>query len=408
MNSLLGSFAVALIAFSIGRGAIAQENEYTVRIPVKAAVHAPLTTDFDFGTVILGAQPARSFSFTNRSAKATTVGAVQAVGKARILEHSCTGVLEPNQTCALTLALQTDTLGVNTGSVSVSHSQAEVPDLYNLSAKAVTSSAVLRFDEATSNFGNQLLRSASEPRVLTLRNTGNESVELDSVRFARSTSHYLLEDSTCEGTLAAGSTCKVSVVFRPQALGPVSASLSYALADGTVVNAVSLLGTGVQGVPSWSTTELSFTDVPAGQESAPKTATLTNTGLGPLGITSLRLKGTMGESEYFWISSTTCANTLLPGASCQVSVKFSAPDTAFRTGTLELQASGTTSPLTRVQVWARPVTKEALLLVEPGSLAFGDVPVGAPKTLPPPVKAPAAAPSGKALWPGDGSYYFDS
>jgi len=28
--------------------------------------------------------------------------------------------------------------------------------------------------------------------------------------------------------------------------------------------------------------------------------------------------------------------------------------------------------------------------------------------LPPPVKAPAAAPSGKALWPGDDSYYFDS
>src|SRR5574337_1084479 len=47
-----------------------------------------------------------------------------------------------------------------------------------------------------------------------------------------------------------------------------------------------------------------------------------------------------------------------------------------------LAEQGYISPLTRVQVWARPVTNEALLVVEPGSLAFGDVPVGAPKTLP--------------------------
>jgi len=383
MNSSTRRFAATLLACSlVGTGASAQESEYTVRIPVRAAEHAPYTTDFDFGTVIVGSQPSRGFTFTNRSAKPSTVGAVQAVGKARILEHNCTGTLEPNQTCALTLALQADALGVNTGSVSVSHSQADAPDLYNLSVKGIDAGALLRFDEATVNYGNQLLRVASEPRVLTLRNRGGEDVDLDSVRFARSTSHYLLLDSTCEGTVPAGGACEVSVAFRPQALGPVSASLSYALADGTVVNGVSLLGTGVQGMPLWSTTELSFTNVAAGQESAPKTATLTNTGLGPLGLTSLTLKAATGDTDYFWISETTCGDALLPGASCQVSIKVSAPDTSFRNATLELQASGTTSPLTRVQVWARPVTNEPLLVVEPGSLAFGDVPVGAPKTLP--------------------------
>jgi hypothetical protein len=385
--------AVALIAFgAASSSAVAQDSPYVVRVPVLAAEHSPLTTAFDFGTVIVGTQPSRGFTFTNRSAKATTLGAVQAIGKARILDHNCTGTLLPNESCALTLGLLADTPGSNTGSVSVSHSQATAPDLYNLSATAVTSSVAIRFDESTVNYGNQLLRAPSEPRTLTLRNTGSEPAEITAVRFSKSTSHYVIQDNTCEGTLPAGGSCQLSVVFRPQSLGPLSASLSYVLEDGTVVNAASLLGTGVQGVPSWSASEVNFLDVAAGQESAPKSVTLTNTGLGTLGLSRLTLQDSSGEAQYFWISSTTCGASLLPGASCQVNLVFSAPDTAIRNAVLELQASGTTRPLTRVQVWARPVANEALLSVDPVSLTFGDVAVGQPKTLPLTLRSVGQAP----------------
>ena len=388
LSVLLG--ASILLPFS--QSASAQDSPYVVRVPVLAAEHAPSTTSFDFGTVIVGTQASRGFTFTNRSAKATTLGAVQAIGKARALEHNCTGTLLPNESCALTLGLLADTLGSNTGSVSVSHSEAPTPDLYNLSATAVTSSVAIRFDESTVNYGNQLLRTPSEPRTLTLRNTGSEPAEITAVRFSKSTSHYVIQDNGCEGTLPAGGSCQVSVVFRPQSLGPLSASLSYALESGTVVNAASLLGTGVQGVPTWSASEVNFLDVAAGQESAPKSVTLTNTGLGTLGLSSLTIKDSSGEAQYFWVSSTTCGGSLLPGASCQVNIVFSAPDTAIRNAVLELQASGTTSPLTRVQVWARPVANEALLSVDPVSLAFGDVAVGQPKTLPLTLRSVGQAP----------------
>lgn len=385
--------AVALIAFgAASSSAVAQDSPYVVRVPVLAAEHSPLTTAFDFGTVIVGTQPSRGFTFTNRSAKATTLGAVQAIGKARILDHNCTGTLLPNESCALTLGLLADTLGSNTGSVSVSHSQATAPDLYNLSATAVTSSVAIRFDEQTVNYGNQLLRTSSDTRTLTLRNVGSEPAELTAVRFSKSTTHYVIQDNTCEGTLPAGGSCQVSVVFRPQSLGPLSASLSYVLESGTVVNAASLLGTGVQGIPTWSANEVNFLDVAAGQESAPKSVTLTNTGLGTLGLSSLTLKDSSGAAQYFWISSTTCGASLLPGASCQVNIVFSAPDTAIRNAVLELQATGTTTPLTRVQVWARPVAYEALLSVDPVSLAFGDVAVGQPKTLPLTLRSVGQAP----------------
>lgn len=393
MKPLHTSLAIALIAFgAASSSAVAQDRPYVVRVPVLAAEHSPLTTAFDFGTVIVGTQPSRGFTFTNRSAKATTLGAVQAIGKARILDHNCTGTLLPNESCALTLGLLADTPGSNTGSVSVSHSQATAPDLYNLSATAVTSSVAIRFDESTVNYGNQLLRAPSEPRTLTLRNTGSEPAEITAVRFSKSTSHYVIQDNTCEGTLPAGDSCQLSVVFRPQSLGPLSASLSYVLESGTVVNAASLLGTGVQGVPTWSASEVNFLDVAVGQESAPKSVTLTNTGLGPLGLSRLTLKDSSGAAQYFWISSTTCGASLLPGASCQVNIVFSAPDTAIRNAVLELRATGTTSPLTRVQVWARPVANEALLSVDPVSLAFGDVAVGQPKTLPLTLRSVGQAP----------------
>ena len=114
LSGLLGG-ASALLPFS--QSAPAQDSPYIVRVPVLAAEHAPSTTSFDFGTVIVGTQASRGFTFTNRSAKATTLGAVQAIGKARVLEYNCTGTLLPNESCALTLGWSTSCAVVNGGAV---------------------------------------------------------------------------------------------------------------------------------------------------------------------------------------------------------------------------------------------------------------------------------------------------
>ena len=70
-------------------------------------------------------------------------------------------------------------------------------------------------------------------------------------------------------------------------------------------------------------TPLNFGQQATGTTSAPKSASLTNTGTSTLTISSLTVKG------QFNLSSTTCPVQVAPGASCSISVTFS-PQTAVR------------------------------------------------------------------------------
>lgn len=63
VSRFLQPLAAGLSIFVL-QAANAQDGEFSIRIPVRAAEHAPLTTNFDFGTVITGAQPSRGFTFT--------------------------------------------------------------------------------------------------------------------------------------------------------------------------------------------------------------------------------------------------------------------------------------------------------------------------------------------------------
>ncbi len=390
----LRKFLASLLSVSMVVTPAYAADSFTIRLPILAAVHNSTTTAYDFGSAIVGTQPARVFSFTNRSAKPTQMGALVVSGKAKVLEHSCVGTLQSNESCDITMAVNVDTAGTNSGAVSVSHSEGSTPDIWSLSATGVTSGSTIRFDEPSVNFGEQLIRTASPTRSLTLRNKGTQSVELTSLTLRNSTNFAIVENQ-CEGELAAGSSCAVVVEFRPQLLGALGTTISYTLGNGTTVSTASTLaGVGVQGYPSWSAAEINFIDVPAGTVAPAQSLTLTNTGKGTLGISSLEIPSG-GDSEYFRIKSTTCPGQLLPQTSCQVAIEFMAPDTAVRSSTLQLLATGTTLPTTRVQLFARPAetaTPRPVLTVEPSTLAFGNQPVGVAKVMNLTLKSVGTAP----------------
>lgn len=382
MKSVL-PFVLAAVAAAGALPAQAQESPapFTVRIPVAAETHAPLTVKHDFGSALVGATPSAVFKFTNRGSTPTTVGAITAIGAARLLSHTCQTALAPYASCEIELGVAVDTTGPNKGAVTVSHSGAQAPDIFDLSATGVTTSATLRFDEQLVNFGAHSIRVAGPLRTLTLRNTGEDSVEVASVSLPTTARSYTLVENNCEGVLAAGSSCQVMVRFTPLSLGTLNSPLNVWLADGgSAMLGAMLSGLGVQGVPSWSSTELTFLEAAVGGPAQVKDVALTNAGQGVLYIQGLSL-GAAAAGTSFKIESTTCASSLAPAQSCTVRVSFTALSSAPVSTVLQLNAQGTLTTQSRIQLVARPAEAQALLTARPVSLSFGAQAVGSSETL---------------------------
>jgi len=109
----------------------------------------------------------------------------------------------------------------------------------------------------------------------------------------------------------------------------------FVLANYHSDNVIVSLNTGV--VSFSPTTPLNFKNQTVGTTSAPLAVTLTNTG-----TTALKI-GSMKASAQFGVTST-CGNSVAPGANCTVSVTFSPTSTGLKSGTVSILDSASSKP----------------------------------------------------------------
>jgi len=108
----------------------------------------------------------------------------------------------------------------------------------------------------------------------------------------------------------------------------------FVLANYHSDNVIVSLNTGV--VSFSPTTPLNFKNQTGGTTSAPLAVTLTNTG-----TTALKI-GAMKASAQFGVTST-CGNSVAPGANCTASVTFSPTSTGLKSGTVSILDSASLS-----------------------------------------------------------------
>ncbi|MEU4288244.1 choice-of-anchor D domain-containing protein [Kribbella sp. NPDC026596] len=115
------------------------------------------------------------------------------------------------------------------------------------SAQPLAAVAVSPIDAGRVAVGQQ-----SEPKAVTIRNTGTTQVELGQPSVVGTTSgDWTIQTNHCPATLAAGATCTVDVVARPSAAGTRSAQLE--MTDSTTRGrhhaALTVTGLGTAGPP---------------------------------------------------------------------------------------------------------------------------------------------------------------
>ena len=253
---------------------------------------------------------------------------------------------EPNPPQALSAEvsiLLTDTTNA-TETITVSLSGTEV---------AATPGAV--FSPTSLTFTNENVGVASGSQPITLTNNGNISLSISSIAItgANPGDFSLSPAGNCPilpTTLSSNppnNLCTINVLFKPTTTGLRSASVTVTdNADGSP-QSVPLSGTGTSPGVNFSLPNLTFGPQDVSTSSTPPmTVMLSNTGNGPLTISSIGFTGTNPGDFSQTNNCPSSSSTLNQNSACTISVTFTPTATGSRSALLTVTDDATTSPQT--------------------------------------------------------------
>jgi FtsP/CotA-like multicopper oxidase with cupredoxin domain len=220
------------------------------------------------------------------------------------------------------------------------------------------------------NFGSWLLLTTSTPQTVTLSNTGGAPLGVLSITFTGTNPADFLQTNNCGATVAANSSCTITVSFRPTALGARSAALTISTNDPSHPTlGVTVSGTGIGPLAVLSPLSVPFGNQMVGTTSAIKLVTLTNAG--SVGSTlTINNKTITGTNAGDFAQTNNCPTTLSAGASCSFSLTFKPTAVGARGATLSVTSSDPVNP-TLTSALSGTGT-EPIAVVSPTSLNFGN------------------------------------
>jgi len=188
--------------------------------------------------------------------------------------------LAASGSCKINVTFTPSAAATESAAVSVSSNAAGSPQAVALQGIGIATGPVGSLSPTTLGFGNQPESTTSAPQTLTMRNTGNAALTINSVTITGTNSADFAQTTNCPispATLASGTSCTISVTFTPSAAASESAAVSVSSnAAGSPQN-VSLNGTGVDNSVISISASPSSASVGAGQ-SVSYTVTITPSG----------------------------------------------------------------------------------------------------------------------------------
>jgi hypothetical protein len=324
-------------------------------------------TTATFASTDIGAiSAAQTFTFTNTSAAvAETVSTPTISGDFAITANTCvsTTIAATSGTCTITVVFKPTAVGSRTGTLTVPNSSTGNTTLTaTLNGTGLDTTATLT--PTTATFGSIYAGGGtSTAQTFTVTNTSTVAITISSVK----TSSNFTNTTTCSGTLAAGATCTVSVIFAPTTSGSLTGTLT--VVNSSTANATltaTLIGTGLPTTATLTPASAAFGNVVLGLTSAAQSFVWTNTSAIPLTVNSA-----VGSGD-FAVNSNGCG-VVAAGASCTIGVQFSPTVLGARTGTLTVTSTASANVTLTSALTGRGVADVESSLT---ALSFGNVDIG--------------------------------
>jgi len=274
------------------------------------------------------ASAAQSVTLSNTGTGPLTIsGIATSAGFAQT--NNCGSIVAPGFGCSLSVTFTPTATGTLPGTLTVTDNAGT--QTVNLNGTGASTAPTVTVSPASVLFPAQALKTTSAASVVTLANNGPSSIAISGISVAGD----FAETTNCKTSLAAGKSCTFMVTFTPTATGSRTGSLTFNVPAGK--QTVALTGTGT---PSGTTEELTVSPASinfGGQvlnDSQNASVTVTNTNGVVVGISSIRLSGSAAFTQ-----SNNCGTALAAGASCTVTVTFTATSYITYGGTLSVKES---------------------------------------------------------------------
>jgi len=351
------------------------------------------TASLTFGNVTVNTASTQPVTLTSTGTSPVTINSAALTGAGFTMSGvSFPVTLNPNQSVTLNTRFDPTAVGAASGQLTIqSDSSTNSTATVNLSGTGTAAtSPQLTLSAASLTFGDVTVNTSSTQPV-TLTSTGTAPVTINSA--ATGGTEFTVSGSTFPVTLNAGQSVTLNVQFDPTAPGAESDQLTIQSTSSTNSTAiVSLNGTGTAASSpqlTLSAVSLSFGSVTLNTSST-LPVTLSSTGTAPVSINSATLTGT-----DFTMSGGSFPATLNPGQSVTLNVQFNPTATGPASGQISIQSDSSTNSNAVVNLsgtGASTVVTSPNLTVSPASLAFGNVTLNTPTTLPVTLTSSGTAP----------------
>src|SRR5271170_1602055 len=255
------------------------------------------------------------------------------------------------------------------GQVAWQNSNFAETTLTHRNANPTQSGSTASLSPTSVGFGILALGSTSQPKVVTLTNTGSATIGITSISIiGKNGSEFAVRSTTCGSSLGPGAACTISITFKPSAEGSQSATLQVVDGSGTQTASLTGTGTAVKFTPGG----LTFAAQAIGTTSPAQPVTLTNLLSTTLTITSIAIGG---ADPADFAQTNTCGGSVPAGDSCTISVTFSPTADGSRSANVTVTDNDITSPQKIVLSGTGTGTAVGFTVL-PTSIAYPDETVG--------------------------------
>jgi hypothetical protein len=364
-------FMVPLVAN--GRVYIGTQTDvdaYGVLPPASTATLTP--TSLAWGIIAIGsASQPKVATLTNTGSGTLTISNISVTGSEAsefpITANTCGSTLGAGASCTISVEFKPNAEGTQKATLSVT-------DGAGIQTSALSGSGTaVKFAPASLNFPSTAVGATSAPLVDTMTNLGNTAITITSIVVGGADPTEFAETNTCGSTLAANSSCTITVTFTPSALGSQTANVTITDSDVTSPQKLILTGTGTQANVSYTVlpTSIAYPETNVGLQSTCQPVVVTNTGSSSLTISSFTLSPFMNfQLQYGY-----APRTLTPTETQTYCIKFVPQAAQAYNGTLSISIEGIANPSV-VTLTGTGVTTTAAATVTPNTLTFAPQPLG--------------------------------
>jgi hypothetical protein len=220
-------------------------------------------------------------------------------------------------------------------------------------------------------YGNQEGGVPSAAKTFTLKNTGTTAITISTIVPVGTNGPDFKPTVNCVGSLLAGASCTVSVVFTPGNIGSRTGQIIVTESNGSSTG-VGLIGDGLISVKLGPTRNYPFPLTLVGTTSKAMKFTFTNESQLTIPISSVLINGANYKD---FPETNNCGTSVGPGASCTISVAFAPTMMPPGLETAAMNIFGNFTPGQGQQA-VLLTGQSTAVKVTPTSLAFGTQTVG--------------------------------